>query len=244
MLQDLHSHSYYSYCGKDNPEDIIKNAIKNGLDIVGITDHYCGVVINRAGFSYDEDRNKVWIHSNALRRYYDHIKILSQKYRDKIDVWCGIEIKVNDLGYTLLPDGVDVSYFDYCLIENFQLETSVADDPISFAKRCGCSKVGLAHADLFAYMDKKGYNHDEFLKNMADANVFWELNVNYDSIHGYRILEYVNEFLNSAERIKKIKKSGVKLGVGFDSHRLEDYDINRVSEVCKRLEKLGVPMVK
>ena len=28
MIQDLHSHTYYSYCGKDSPEAVIKNAIK------------------------------------------------------------------------------------------------------------------------------------------------------------------------------------------------------------------------
>ena len=29
MLQDLHSHTYYSYCGKDSPEQLIKTAINN-----------------------------------------------------------------------------------------------------------------------------------------------------------------------------------------------------------------------
>ena len=26
MIQDLHSHTYYSFCGKDNPSDIIDAA--------------------------------------------------------------------------------------------------------------------------------------------------------------------------------------------------------------------------
>ncbi len=41
MIQDLHSHTYYSYCGKDSPEAVIKNAIANGIELMGISDHYC-----------------------------------------------------------------------------------------------------------------------------------------------------------------------------------------------------------
>ena len=31
MIQDLHSHTYYSFCGKDNPESIINAAINGGI---------------------------------------------------------------------------------------------------------------------------------------------------------------------------------------------------------------------
>ena len=48
MIQDIHSHTYYSYCGKDSPEDVIKNAIASGIDIVGISDHYYGIVMSKA----------------------------------------------------------------------------------------------------------------------------------------------------------------------------------------------------
>ena len=121
MLQDLHSHTYYSYCGKDSPEDVIKNAIDCGLEFIGISDHYHGIVLTRGGFVYDEDRDIHWMHTNALRRYYDHIKLLAEKYRDKTKVWCGLEITTIDYGYTLIPDGVDIRFdkdFDY-IAHNF-----------------------------------------------------------------------------------------------------------------------------
>ena len=35
MLQDLHSHTYYSFCGKDTPETIVEAAIAGGLDTFG-----------------------------------------------------------------------------------------------------------------------------------------------------------------------------------------------------------------
>ena len=43
MRQDLHSHTYYSFCGKDTPEEIIEAAIAGGIELFGISDHAHGV---------------------------------------------------------------------------------------------------------------------------------------------------------------------------------------------------------
>ena len=244
MLQDLHSHTYYSYCGKDSPEAVIKNAIANGIELMGISDHYYGVVMNRPGVTYESTEHRIITHNNALKRYFEHIKTLAEKYKDYIDVWCGIEITTVDKGFTLLPDGVDVSVFDYCLIENFQLQGSVVDDVLAFARRCGCERTGLAHVDLPAFILSKGLDMDEFFKKMKEQNVFWELNVNYDSKHNYKEHQYVKEFFGNGALINAVKKSGIMLSVGFDGHRLEDYDADRVISACHRLEALSVPMIK
>ena len=65
MIQDIHSHTYYSYCGKDSPESVIINAIEKGLDVVGISDHYYGVVMNKPGFVYESDEARAIMHNNA-----------------------------------------------------------------------------------------------------------------------------------------------------------------------------------
>ena len=244
MIQDLHSHTYYSYCGKDSPEAVIKNAIANGIELMGISDHYYGVVMNRPGVTYDSDEHRVITHNNALKRYFEHIKTLADKYKDYIEVWCGIEITTVDKGFTLLPDGVDVSMFDYCLIENFQLKESAVDDVLAFAARCGCEKTGLAHMDLPAYILSKGLDMDAFFKKMKEQNVFWELNVNCDSKHHYREHQYVKDFFGNAALIDAVKKSGIKLSVGFDGHILEDYDAERVINACRSLEALSIPMIR
>ena len=243
MIEDLHSHTYYSYCGKDSPEAVIRNAISCGIGTVGISDHYYGVVMNRPGVSYDSAEHRIITHQNALRRYSEHIRLLAEKYRNDIKVCCGIEITAVDKGFTLLPDGVDVSMFDYCLIENFERPDSRIDDVLAFAARCGCKKTGLAHMDLPAYLRAKGLDADEFFRKMKEQNVFWELNVNYDSKHHYREHRYVKEFFENDALIDAVKKSGIRLSVGFDSHILEDYDADRVKNACRRLEELSVPMV-
>ena len=49
MLQDLHSHTYYSYCGGDRPEEIIEAAIAGGIELFGINDHVNGMGRAREG---------------------------------------------------------------------------------------------------------------------------------------------------------------------------------------------------
>ena len=244
MIQDLHSHTYYSYCGKDSPEAVIKNAIANGIELMGICDHYYGVVMNRPGVPYDNDEHRIITHNNAMKRYFEHIKTLADKYKDYIEVWCGIELTTLDKGFTLCPDGVDVSMFDFCFIENFQSQYSSIDDVLAYAARCGCERTGLAHMDLPAYLLSKGLDMDVFFSKMKEQNVFWELNVNYDSKHHFREHQYVKDFFENSALIEAVKKSGMKMSVGFDGHRLEDYDAGRVKNACRRLEELAIPMIK
>ena len=43
MIQDLHAHTYYSFCSKDRPETVIETAIAGGIQQLGICDHNYGV---------------------------------------------------------------------------------------------------------------------------------------------------------------------------------------------------------
>ena len=97
--------------------------------------------------------------------------------------------------------------------------------------------------DLPAYILSKGSDTDEFLRKMKEQNIFWELNVNFDSKHNYREHQYVKDFFKNEAFIAAVRKSGIKLSVGFDGHILEDYDAKRVITACRRLEELSVPMI-
>ena len=243
MIQDLHSHTYYSYCGKDSPEDVIKNAIAEGIDVVGISDHYYGIVINRPGFVYENHEYMMWLHNRALRSYYEHIKCLAEKYKDYIDVRCGIEITCMDLGYTMIPDGVDISYFDYCLIEHVDHRdnSSTGGDLFSFAKRCGCP-AGVAHTDMFSFIEAIGEDPLSYFSKMAEENIFWEMNVNLDTIHAGRVHGYMLRFFEDEKQQEIIRKSGVRLSVGFDGHRLYDYKPDRVADYCKKITEMGIKL--
>ena len=247
MIQDLHSHTYYSFCGKDSPEAIVEAAIAGGVALFGICDHNYGIGFgSKAVFRDPQTPNRY--PPEALRNYYDHISQIKARYAGRIQILRGIEIATNPLndkagGKVILPENADISYFDYCLIEHLDHESSVTDgDLFSFAKRCGCATVGIAHTDLFAFLEKRGENPLDYLQKMAKNNIFWELNVNYDSIHRYREHAYVKQFFESATQQEIVRQSGVRLSVGFDGHRVEDYAPERIADYCQKLTDLGIPL--
>ena len=72
---DIHSHTYYSWCGKDDPRELINVAIKNGISLFGICDHNIG--IGKRKNEYIEKMHKLgkklWI--NAI--VFDHKRVLA-----------------------------------------------------------------------------------------------------------------------------------------------------------------------
>ncbi len=78
----LHNHSFYSRDSEESPSKIIEEAIKQGLEIVGISDHaplpfpfsVCGM----------EERK--------VDQYLKEITALKNKYKDKIKVLLGMAI--------------------------------------------------------------------------------------------------------------------------------------------------------
>lgn len=242
MIQDLHSHTYYSFCGADDPEDVIRAAINGGIELFGICDHNYGVGLARHSVFMSSATDISPSYERTLRRYFDHVNLLKEKYADKIKILRGIEVAtVNRMRYAL-PDSADISFFDYCLIENLDHPDSIAEgDLFAFAKRCGC-KCGIAHTDMFAFIKSRGEDPLEYFTKMAEQGIFWEMNVNYDSIHKYRVHKYMLEFFESVEQQDIVRRSGVRLSIGFDGHRCAEYLPDRVREYCERLKELNIPM--
>lgn len=241
MIQDLHSHTYYSFCGKDKPEKIVEAAIAGGIELFGITDHNYGVGNARGNVFEDEEIPDNY--ERTLVRYYDHMKLIKEKYADQICVLCGIEVATLKEARYALPDTADISFFDYCLIEHISdMEKSIADgDLFSFAKRCQCP-AGIAHTDMFGFIRSIGEKPEGYFRKMAEAGIFWEMNVSYDSIHNYREHPYMLEFFYNEEQQEIVRKSGVRLSVGFDGHRVEDYLPRRVTEYCRKITDMGIKL--
>lgn len=247
MLQDLHAHTYYSFCGKDRPEEIVEAAIAGGLQLFGITDHNYGIGYARFDvFQHPAAPELCQEYGHTLRRYYDHINLIREKYADRIRVLRGIELctlKDDVHNRFSLPENADISYFDYCLIENLDHPASVTGgDLFTYAARCGCPVVGVAHTDMFAHIARLGADPLDYFRRMAEQHIFWEMNVSYDSIHHYREHPYMLDFFADEEKQAIVKASGVCVSVGFDGHRVEDYLPERVKDYCHRLEAMGIPM--
>ena len=241
MIQDLHSHTYYSFCGGDKPEDIVEAAMAGGIELLGITDHNYGIGNARRNvFSNGEIEDD---YEGTLVRYYDHMNLLKEKYAGQIQILRGIEIATLKGGRYALPQSADISFFDYCLVEHIdQMDNSIADGELfAFAKRCKCP-VGVAHTDMFAFIKRLGEKPEHYFRQMAEENIFWEMNVSYDSIQNYRQQPYMLQFFEDEKQQQIVRESGVRLSVGFDGHRVRDYLPERVADYCKRITEMGIKL--
>ncbi|MBE6780422.1 MAG: histidinol-phosphatase HisJ family protein [Ruminococcaceae bacterium] len=79
MNRDLHTHTIYSD-GKNSPEEMVLSAIEKGLKVIGISDH-----------SYTGFDSGYCIKAEKIEDYIKEIQRLKIKYRDKIEVLCGLE---------------------------------------------------------------------------------------------------------------------------------------------------------
>lgn len=243
MIQDLHSHTYYSFCGKDDPCTVVETAIAGGVELLGICDHSYGIGNARKDVNKYENPELGQDYYRTLQRYFDHISLVREKYAGKIKILRGIEVATHQWRLrAALPEGVDISFFDYCLVEDLDDETSITGgDLFTFAKRCGCP-TGVAHTDLFAHISGLGVDPLTYCKRMAREGIFWEINVNYDSVHHFEEHEYVKRFFADATQQSIVRESGVRLSVGFDGHRVEEYNSARVREACDRIHAMGIKL--
>ena len=218
---DLHAHGRFSRCSKDDTRKVVETAIANGIALLGITDHSHGIKEN-------------------IEEYVGEVRALAEEYRDRIRLLCGIEVAT--LPYKFEPEvALKVRKCDYCLIEHItDPESAVGKNIFAFCEQMGI-RCGIAHTDLFAFCDMYGLDYETFFKEMAERGIFWEMNVSFDSTHKYREHQYVREFLEDPTRVELVKRAGVYISIGFDSHRHQEYDGERVHRVNARLKQLGLP---
>ncbi len=151
-FHDLHNHTKFSYDGENTPEEIIENALANGLEVVGISDHQFSI-------------------GARLGEYIEKIQECKEKYSGKIKVLCGLEI-----GTRPAPNDFLMSYskqLDYCLFESIDsLRAMDFYEFLEWTRLFSCPK-GLAHTDIFSLEDRYGV---DIFKVMQEYSLFWEIN--------------------------------------------------------------------
>lgn len=80
QLFNLHTHSNFSD-GKANAEDVVIEAVNQGLKVLGFSDH-----------SPVPFENTFAIKNDNVNNYITTIKSLKEKYQDKIDIYCSMEM--------------------------------------------------------------------------------------------------------------------------------------------------------
>lgn len=218
-LIDLHNHSTYSRDGNDTIEALIENAIKNNLHTLGITDH------------------NYWI-NNDIDKYINEINTYKKQYCDKLNILCGVELALINPHANLIPELYDNC--DYYIFEHIGHPDGLSfKDFLNYRKKYK-KRAGIAHTDILEVSKRENI---DVPKLMAENDIFWEINVNYDRIHGYNTHQYWLNLMNDESVQEKILKSGVELSVGFDTHLLLDYDINRIIAAHEFIKKKGLKLV-
>ena len=102
-LQNLHIHTTYAD-GKDSPEEIVLKAIEKGFDSIGFSEH---TYMDFSDYPYQmtvEDMDK----------YKSEIHSLKEKYKNQIEIFCGLEYE--------LFSKVPVNGFDYLIGSSHYLD--------------------------------------------------------------------------------------------------------------------------
>ncbi len=163
-MVDLHNHTFYSYDSSSTPREVVENAMANGIDVVGITDHQFSV------------REKLY-------DYIKDINSLKEEFSDRIQVLCGLEI-----GTRPMPDDFFASCsdkLDYCLFECLDSEKAVDFYEFMVWRNLFSCPVGFAHTDVFLLSERYGM---DILSYMRDADIFWEINTSGNYPYYYDFL--------------------------------------------------------
>ena len=212
-LIDLHNHTYYSYDGKNSPEQVIQNAVSHGVTTIGITDHQ---------FSIHE----------RLPEYIAHLEYCRDKYKDEIQVLIGLEIGTRPAPNDLLADSC--ARLDYVLFECLDDSLDRAMDLYEFLEwsRLFKCRKGLAHTDIFKLSEKYGLNMIEAMKKYG---LFWELNSSGNYMYYY-------DFLTNEKKRAQLQRSGIAVTVGSDTHDINDYRFAQLKRANELVRKLGNPL--
>ncbi len=223
QIMDIHSHTRYSNCGIDEPQAIVDAAVAGGITLFGISDHNYGI-------------------GDRLEQYKEELAALREANAGRIRLLSGIEIaSIEGLGEEH-PERL--TGFDYCLLEHIDRpESSVGMNVFEYRHRFA-GKFGIAHTDLIEMAKANGIEPLAFLRRFAKNDIFWEMNVSHDSIHAWREHPYMLRFLADEAEQELVRESGIRLSVGFDGHRVYDYDPSRVVHMNEFLQRNGFPLVE
>ena len=248
---NLHTHT--KYCdGKNTPEEIVKQAISSGFSAVGFSGH---------GFT-PGDLSYCMTQENT-EKYIKEINLLKEKYKEKIEVYLGLEAD--------LYSEFDINTFDYIIgschyvnecSEYFSIDTSeelqkdivknyFGGDYLKFAKAYyeNMSKLPsispdiIGHFDLITKYNEGNKYFDESDKRYLDL-AFCALDsvlstcdlfeVNTGAIaRGYKTTPYP-----AIPILKRLKEKGARVIITSDCHDAKNLDCH-YKETKKLLKEIG-----
>jgi len=186
--QNLHIHSTYAD-GKDTPEEIILEAIRRNFDSIGFSEHS---YMPFSSYPYQ-------MTIEDMDRYKTEIHRLKNKYKDAIDIFCGLEFEM----FSNVPtDGFDyligsVHYldldgnilgFDRSLEETLTyVNTNFGGNGLEFAKKYYETLAILPtknNFDIIGHFDLITKNNE--IGKFIDVSSREYLNAGFEAIHALK----------------------------------------------------------
>jgi len=202
---NLHIHSIYSD-GRNTIEQIIKKALKTGLDYICITDHLTN--------SWKADLIPNLNNPDKIKRYLEEIsqfKELLAKENKTLTLFKGIEIDIssseNYIINNISPNKFDLILFEY--LESFE-GIAFVKKILEYWKKKNYDEfplIGLAHFDPSFFIIRGLDTLIEFLKQY---DIIVEFNSSYPQLYSRKHEIFYN----------KLKDSGIKVSIGCDSHHI------------------------
>ncbi len=233
--QDFHIHT--TYCdGKNTPEEMILAAIKLNMQKIGLVCH-----------SYTDFDESYCIRKEDITKFLSEVRSLAEKYKDKIEVLCGVEkdyysaMDTSDFDYVIGSVHYvkkDNNYFD---VDNTEalLKAVVAEhfdgDFISFCeayfgnvsdivKKTKCDIIG--HFDLCTKFNENGKlfdtNNPRYEKAAFGAiDEILKADVPFEINTGAIARGYRSEAYPEKKFMEYILQKGGRFVVSSDSHNID-----------------------
>ncbi len=218
---NLHIHSNYSD-GINNIKQIVKKALKLGLDYIAITDHFtnswkAGIIPTLNSI------DKISEYLDEISNYQNYLK----ENNKKLVLYKGIEVDISS-SERYIKKFIQIDQFDLVLIEYLQTPESIAfiKNIIRYWKNSITNRddfpiLGLAHFNPFYFIHGSLELLVKFLKNY---NIYFEFNSSYPQCYSPR----------NALFFEKLKEYQIPVAIGCDSHNLANLnDIEEPIEMIK-----------
>lgn len=250
MTVNLHAHTFRCRHATGTPEEYIKRAIQNGIEIMGFSEH--------APFLFpDSFQSKYRLPVEEAQEYFNEINALREKYKDKIEIYIGFEMEYYPLYFNKMLETAKNLGAEYLILGQHAiyneypngkyttgLNLSTATDLTEYVN---CIIKGIktgvftyvCHPDnIVANDDLEHYNTEMTRLCEAAKEYNIPLEINFYGIRDNR--KYPDEkFWEIAGRV------GCNVVYGFDSHDTASaFDGASIAAADKLVKKYNLNLIK
>ena len=181
--QNLHIHTTYAD-GKDKPEEIVLAAIEKGFDSIGFSEH---TYLEFSDYPYQ-------MTVEDMLRYKNEVLALKEKYKDKIEIFCGLE-------YDLFSE-VPTEDFDYLIGSVHYLDFN--------GERLGFDR-GAAEVSRFIEKNFGG-------NGLSFAKKYFETVKLLPEVHSFDIIGHLDTLIKTNDTLHFVDTSSKEyLGYGIEA---------------------------